>query len=179
MTSIECDITEQISISNRLSHDDIPALVKYLNNPTLIANTLKIPSPYTTNDGAEFIDEIKATPSKSVYLFTIRSKENDEMIGACGFHRSQENERRAEIGYWLAEPYWYQGLMVKVLNKSIEIIQGQWHNLVRLEARIFPWNKASMRVVEKCGFQFEGIRRKSLYKNGKDIDEHCFGLILQ
>ena len=43
-------------------------------------------------------------------------------------------------------------------------------DLVRLEAPVFEWNPASMRVLEKCGFQREGIRRKGIFKDGQVID---------
>ncbi|CAF3605247.1 unnamed protein product [Rotaria sp. Silwood1] len=77
------------------------------------------------------------------------------------------------------EPYWHRGLMPKVVNKAIEIIKIEWKNLVRIEAKIFPWNKASMRVAEKCGFVLEGVLRKHAYKNGQDIDEHLYALIIE
>lgn len=179
MTSdVKFDVDEEIFITNHLSNDDIPSLIKYLNNPKIIRNTLAIPSPYKEIDGETFINEVRTTSNDSLILFSIRLKTNDEMIGCCGFHRvSKTNERRAEIGYWLAEPFWGRGLMAKVLKKAIEIVRQRWTNFVRLEAKIYPWNKSSMRVVEKCGFQFEGIHRKALHKNGEDIDEHCFALI--
>ena len=43
-------------------------------------------------------------------------------------------------------------------------------DLVRLESPVFEWNPASMRVLEKCGFQREGIRRKGIFKDGQVID---------
>jgi RimJ/RimL family protein N-acetyltransferase len=43
-------------------------------------------------------------------------------------------------------------------------------DLVRLEAPVFEWNPASMRVLEKCGFVREGVLRKSVVKDGKIID---------
>jgi len=48
-------------------------------------------------------------------------------------------------------------------------MKTNWKNIVRIEALIYPWNKGSIRVVEKCGFIFEGLLRKRVHKNGKDI----------
>ncbi len=42
--------------------------------------------------------------------------------------------------------------------------------LVRLEAPVFEWNPASMRVLEKCGFVREGVQRKGVFKEGQIID---------
>ena len=172
----EIDVDEDVCLRTRLTSDDVPALVKYLNNPTIFRNTLKIPSPYTNDDGENFV-KIVQTVSSDLF-FTIRLKTTGELIGCCGFHRhSEDNERQAEIGYWLAEPFWHRGLMTKVVRKAIEVVRKRWPKLVRLQAGAYPWNTASMCVMEKCGFQFEGVHRKALHKNGEDIDEHIFALI--
>lgn len=54
------------------------------------------------------------------------------------------------------------------------------HNfdLVRLEAPVFEWNPASMRVLEKCGFVREGVRRRSVFKDGKIIDAVVYAKVL-
>jgi len=179
MTSKRYDIDNEIYITNLLTEEDIPSFVKYLNNPKIYNNTLHIPFPYTTNDGENFIKIVKQDSLNSTQYFSIRLRENNELIGVCGVYRSLKNERRAEIGYWIGEPYWHRGLMPKVVKKAIEIAKNEWKNLVRIEANIFFWNKPSMRVVEKCGFEFEGVLRKSTHKNGQDIDVHCYSLIME
>jgi ribosomal-protein-alanine N-acetyltransferase len=100
------------------------------------------------------------------------------MIGACGFHRLTDNKRRIEIGYWLGEPYWHRGITSKVLKKAIEIIKTEWKDFIRIEAIVFPWNTASIRVLQKCGFTYEGLLRKRVYKNGQDIDVQSYALII-
>jgi ribosomal-protein-alanine N-acetyltransferase len=47
-------------------------------------------------------------------------------------------------------------------------------DLVRLHTGVFDYNKASRRVLEKCGFTLEGIFRKSVIKNGKFFDEYRY-----
>jgi RimJ/RimL family protein N-acetyltransferase len=178
MVSNRYEIDDDIYITDLLTEEDIPSFIKYLNNPTIYANTLAIPSPYTAKDGEEFIKKIKSKSLDSKRIYTIRLNSTNELIGECGLYRSIKNERIAEIGYWLAEPYWHRGLMPKVVEKVIKIIKNEWKNLVRIEAKMFSWNKASMRVAEKCGFEFEGIFRKRVYKNGQDIDVHSYALII-
>ncbi|CAF4765136.1 unnamed protein product [Rotaria sp. Silwood1] len=179
MISNHYDIDDEIYITDLLTNEDIPSFIKYLNNPIIEANSITVPYPYTTKDGEDFIQKIKSDSLNLTRIFTIRLQTNNELIGECGLYRSIENERKTEIGYWLGEPYWHRGLMPKVVNKAIEIIKIEWKNLVRIEAKIFPWNKASMRVAEKCGFVLEGVLRKHAYKNGQDIDEHLYALIIE
>jgi ribosomal-protein-alanine N-acetyltransferase len=179
MTSNRYEIDNELYITNLLTEDDIPSLIKYLNNPTLYANTLRIPSPYTTNDAEDFIQRIKSDSSESKRFFTIRLSSTDELIGACGLYRLGDNKKKIEIGYWLGEPYWGRGIMPKVINKTLEIIKNEWKDFIRIEARVFPWNKGSRRVLEKCGFTFEGLLRKHVYKNGQDIDVDLYALIIE
>ena len=50
-------------------------------------------------------------------------------------------------------------------------------DLMRLESPVFEWNPASMRVLEKCGFQREGVLRKSISKDGQIIDAVLYARI--
>lgn len=173
------DIDDVIYITEAFTNEDIPSFIKYLNNPTIHANTLAIPNPYATKDGEAFIEIVKSSLTDSQRFFAIRLQANEELIGVCGLSRLVKNSRIVEIGYWLGEPYWHRGLMPKVVKTAVEIMKTEWKHFVRIEACIFSWNKASMRVVEKCGFQFEGILRKRIYKNEKDIDVHSYALIIE
>ena len=177
MTSNRYDIDDEVYITDWLTNDDIPSFVKYLNNPKIYANTLAIPSPYTEKDGEDFLKIVKSSSLDSLLTFAIRLKSTNELIGACDLHRSAKNERRAAVGYWLAEPFWNRGIVPRVLTKVIEIGRSQWRNLVRLEAHIYSWNQGSKRVAEKCAFQFEGILRKHTHKNGQYIDINSYALI--
>lgn len=179
MTANRYDVNDEIYLSNQLTSEDIPSLVKYLNNETVYTNTLNIPFPYTTKHGENFIQQLNSSSAKSMQLLSIRLKANNELIGACGMHRAVQNERRAAIGYWLGEPYWHRGIMPKVVKKVIDMMKSEWTNLVRIEAQIFSWNIPSMRVVEKNGFAFEGILRKYFHKNGMDMDVHSYALIIE
>jgi ribosomal-protein-alanine N-acetyltransferase len=49
--------------------------------------------------------------------------------------------------------------------------------LVRLEAPVFEWNPASMRVLEKGGFVREGVMRKGVFKDGKIIDAMLYARV--
>ncbi|MFX6949463.1 GNAT family protein, partial [Acinetobacter baumannii] len=71
----------------------------------------------------------------------------------------------AEIGYWLAEPFWGQGIATEAVRQLVEYT-FYYFDIVRLYAEVFETNKASMRVLEKNGFYLEGVRRKAVFKNG-------------
>lgn len=177
MTSNRYEITDDIHINDQITSDDIPSMVKYLNNQKIYANTLAIPHPYTEKEGEEFLKKIQSSSLETSRHFAVRLNHSNELIGACGFFRSEKNPRTSGIGYWLAEPFWGQGLMPKVVSKAIELIKIEWKNLVRIEAHIYTSNKPSTRVVKKSHFQFEGILRKYYYKDGQDVDVSSYAYI--
>jgi ribosomal-protein-alanine N-acetyltransferase len=50
-------------------------------------------------------------------------------------------------------------------------------DLCRIYASVFEWNTASARVLEKCGYEFEGRLRKAVTKDGETIDQLLFAIV--
>jgi RimJ/RimL family protein N-acetyltransferase len=99
--------------------------------------------------------------------FAIREP-SGRVIGGCGFNELTVGHR-AEIGYWLAKPCWGRGIMTEVVERLCEMAWTEW-KLVRITAHVFPFNEASARVLEKNGFQLEGVLRKHHQKDGQFLD---------
>lgn len=148
---------------------DKPALVEYLNN-TNVAKYLsaRIPQPYTIDDADWWIE----TGSKIGFTRAIAYE--DILIGSIAALPGEfERERSAEIGFWLAEPYWGKGLA----SSAVDIFSAYIFNhtkILRLHASVFSSNKESMRVLEKCGYKLEGIFEKALFKKGQFFNEHYY-----
>jgi len=88
-------------------------------------------------------------------------------------------ERRtacAEIGYWLGEAYWGRGIATEAVGE-ITAYGFEHFDLIRIYAVIMEWNLASIRVIEKAGYQFEGRRRKAVTKDGQTIDDLLYAII--
>lgn len=83
---------------------------------------------------------------------------------------------RANIGYWLAKPYWGRGLMTEAVRRYTDYAFEQLE-VVRLTAEVFTWNDASRRVLEKVGFRQEGYFRKHREKEGSLVDVLYYGLL--
>jgi len=82
----------------------------------------------------------------------------------------------ADIGYWLGEPYWGK----EIASDAIKLVIDHAFNVLnirRLYTAVFDFNKASMRVLEKAGFQKEGRAVQSIIKNGVVHDEVKYGLL--
>ena len=83
---------------------------------------------------------------------------------------------RANIGYWLAKPYWGRGLMTAAAHRFVQYAFERLE-VVRLTAEVFSWNEASARVLEKVGFRREGRLRKHREKDGRLVDVFYYGLL--
>lgn len=91
--------------------------------------------------------------------------------------RGTDVERfNAEAGYWLAEPFWNQGIASKALYEALRHYLAAT-DVVRIFANVYESNIASMRVLEKVGFRKVGILRKACFKNGCLINAHYFELL--
>jgi [ribosomal protein S5]-alanine N-acetyltransferase len=107
----------------------------------------------------------------------IARKGAEPIIGACGYYGLHRWHRRASIGYELARPYWRQGIMTEALQAIIGFGFREC-GLNRMQALVMPGNEASERLLERLGFQAEGVLRE--YENwGKKglVDLSIFSLL--
>lgn len=106
----------------------------------------------------------------------ITLKDNDELIGTCGYNYWLRIHRRAEIGYDLARPYWRQGIMTEAVREMLKF--GFDHmNLYRVEADVTVGNIASATLLKKLKFQQEGLWRHRVFARQKFWDLWQFGLL--
>ena len=82
----------------------------------------------------------------------------------------------AEIGYWLAEPFWGKGITSLALVALSKYAFEQF-DLNRIFAGVFQGNKASMRVLEKSVFKLEGRLRNSVYKDNSFKDQLMYSIL--
>lgn len=154
---------------------DASAFQKYANNQK-IAQYMSdgFPYPYTLQDAEELIENfISADREKQLNKAIIV---NGEVAGSIGVFKKDGLERySAEIGYWLGEPFWGNGIMGKAV-KEIAKESFQTLKIVRIEAKIFAHNTANQRTLEKAGFTLEGILKKSFCKYNTIYDSKLFAL---
>lgn len=84
--------------------------------------------------------------------------------------------KSTEIGYWIGESFWGKGIATQAVGLLVHHAFEEL-GLARLYAGIFEYNVGSIRVLEKNGFQKEGISKKAVFKNGKFWDEHRYALL--
>jgi [ribosomal protein S5]-alanine N-acetyltransferase len=152
---------------------DLDSLVKYANNLNISKNlTNKFPHPYTAEDGKTFIDF--ATADNPIHIFAIDV--NGEAVGGIGIHPQADIFiKNAEIGYWLAEPFWGQQIISAAIKQIVDF-GFSTYDIDRIFARPFGTNIASQKVLEKNNFMLEGRFEKTLFKYGEYLDELVYAI---
>jgi RimJ/RimL family protein N-acetyltransferase len=142
-------------------------LVRLANNRRVWRNmTHSFPHPYTADD-ADLWLAIAADPGASIQLaidLDGRAVGGVGVIAGEGIYCAT-----AQFGYWLGEEYWGRGIATAAARALAERI-GKERLFARLEAQVFDWNPASMRVLEKAGFKRDAVLRSAATKDGALID---------
>ena len=112
-------------------------------------------------------------PGGTGYFRVIIENVSGEPIGTIGLYMYSKKHKRAEIGYDLMKEYWGNGYITEAVKTLLDYGFNEL-DLVRIEATVDSENGASIRVLEKNGFQHEGIRRKRFHYNGKWHDEELY-----
>jgi ribosomal-protein-alanine N-acetyltransferase len=106
----------------------------------------------------------------------ITHKNEDRIIGTCGFHNYSKEHYKTEIGYELAPEYWRQGIMTEVLRAVIKYGFEQL-KLNRLEAFIDPDNISSRKLLEKSGLSEEGLLREYFFEKNIFVDAVIYSIL--
>jgi ribosomal-protein-alanine N-acetyltransferase len=154
--------------------DDAAALQRCANNRKIWINLRDVfPHPYTLEDARAFLSFVRRENPQTTFAIATAS----EAIGCIGLRLGSDIHRKsAELGYWLAEPYWGRGIMSEAVDRftrhAFEVF-----DLQRIYAEPFANNPASARILEKAGFVREGGLRASVVKDGKVLDSLLYACV--
>ena len=131
------------------------------------------PHPYTQADARVFIGTVQGRTPQTDFAVVVGGR----AVGGVGFVPQSDVERlSAEIGYWLGEPYWGRGIMPRAVTAVAEYVFRETE-IIRLFAPVFGFNRTSMRVLEKAGFEKAGVMRRAAVKNGQITDLYYYELL--
>ena len=153
---------------------DRDAIVRHANNRNVWINLRdRFPHPYTVNDARRWLEMVVGQKQATNFAIDVAG----EAVGGIGFTVQYDVARRSgEIGYWLGEEFWGRGIATEAL---IAVTDHAFSNydVCRLYAHVFDWNRASARVLEKAGYEFEGRMKQSVTKDGQTIDQLMYAMI--
>jgi len=165
----------QRCVLRRWRGKDLAALVRHADNIN-VSRYLRdrFPYPYTRKDGRGFLAMAGGAGADDTRLAI---DVDGEAVGGIGVIVGTDVERfSAEVGYWLGEPFWNRGIGTEALAMFSEDLFSRL-NLLRLFAVAAAPNVASLRVLEKAGYQKEGVMRCAAVKFGVPNDQLLFARI--
>lgn len=134
--------------------------------------------PSSVEKAVEEVDYWKSlfTTKKSIY-WAISLKNTGEMIGTAGFNVIYFSYSRAEISYDLSPDYWGKGIMFKTI-KAILKFAALNLGLIRIQATVITDNDRSIKLLQRCGFQEEGLLKKYEFVNGQYKDYFIYSRVM-
>jgi RimJ/RimL family protein N-acetyltransferase len=129
---------------------DVKAIASLANDRRIAANTARIPHPYGIEDAEQFIASVNKREGEACFVIMLECAS----VGLCSVDLREDGP---EVGYWLGVPYWGRGFATEAVRALIDHAFGDLeHEALISGARVN--NPASRRVLEKCGFQWTGVR---------------------
>lgn len=155
---------------------DADQLAVALNNKKILDNLRDgLPFPYTIADAKGYIKAMQDSDANNTFAYAIT--DGDRVIGSIGvFRKDNIHFRTAELGYYIAEPDWGQGHGTRAVKQICELV-FETTDIIRIFAEPFARNLGSCRILEKAGFQLEGLLRKNAIKNGQAEDMKLYALV--
>ncbi len=166
--------TERL-ILTELKAEDIKDIVKYASNKNISDYTLNLPHPYSEKDAIYWINLAhQGLKSGTSYIFAIRLIGENKFVGGIGLG-IEKRFNRAEIGYWIAEPFWRKGIATEATKAIIEFgFNGLGLN--KLTSSHLAKNPASGKVMQNSGMKKEGELKEHILKKTEYHDLVLYGI---
>lgn len=138
---------------------------KYLSN--------RIPNPYKDEDAILWLDYVEKNEGNNGIFRAIVI--DGKICGTISIEKRVDiYTKEGVLGYYILSEYWGKGIMTQATEKICELAFEEL-DIIKIMATTFKDNIGSRRVIEKNGFKLEGVRAKSIYKNGIIYDECIYG----
>ncbi len=163
-------LTGESVLMRPLTTADSDAIYALVRSKAIAENTF-VPVPYPPEAAEEFTRTRRELwQNDEAYVFGVIERESGRFAGCMGLHPAHEHFR-AEVGYWIGEPFWGRGLATEALRLVIAF-GFETLKLNRIEAGHFDMNIASGRVMQKANMRYEGLRRQVVWHRDRFRDLH-------
>lgn len=123
-----------------------------IGDECVVRNLARAPWPYLPEHAREFARRGQ-DPRYPSFLLTLPEDQGSRLVGCAGLGESR-GKGDAEIGYWIAQPYWGRGYATEGARGVLEVARLLGHR--RIEGGHHLDNPASGKVLRKLGFQPTG-----------------------
>lgn len=156
--------------------DDAPSVQQLAGDRAIADTTVNVPHPYEDGMAEAWIRSHEADhEAGNSARFALVSRASTALIGAMGLEIDDRN-RQAELGYWIAVPFWNQGYATEAAREVVRF-GFETLGLNRIGAAHFTRNPASGRVMQKLGMSHEGTTRQGAQRWDTFEDLERYGLL--
>lgn len=153
---------------------DAVEIVRLAGDRRVAEMTAHIPHPYPSEAATKFVIAARESNANgaTLKLAIVSRKDPAKLIGMIGLQPPEEDGTR-ELGYWLGVPFWGQGFMTEASQAIIDAA-FLYSDLPAVRANVRVVNSGSRKVLEHCGFQYEGggMSTRSVTGETVSIDEY-------
>jgi len=135
---------------------DLPVWHSYLSTAAVFEHT-------SWNVGAvaelsKYVWEPAAFTASTLLRFAVALRSTNQLVGTAGFHTVSPENRSAELAFDLAPSIWGKGVATYVCRRLVDWAHSH-AGFVRIQAAVLETNRRSLRVLERCEFEREGLLR--------------------
>lgn len=163
-------------ILRKLNQNDANDMFEYAKDPEIAGMGLWLPFKDMDECIKDLTQNAADYEAGKLISWAMELRDGGKMIGRCGLVDQSFFHSRADISYAMNRNYWGKGLMSEAMR---EVVRYSFESLElnRLGAGVLPENIASIRILEKLGFKYEGTRRELTKVRGKFDDVNMYSLL--
>ena len=145
--------------------EDAYDLMRICNETDRTYLSNRLPYPYTEENAGWWLNMVSENEGKRGIFRSVRV--DGEIVGNITVEQKEDVfVKDAELGYLLLPDMWSKGIMSEAVRRICEIAFKEL-DIVRITGQVYEPNAASRRILEKNGFELEGILKKAVFKEGK------------
>jgi RimJ/RimL family protein N-acetyltransferase len=154
-----------------IEEEDLPALHEAINDPSMWRTT-GMSRPNSMAAEREWFESL--AEADDAVSFAVAA--SGDLVGNVGLRDIDGNDGTAEIGFYVLPAHQGEGYATQAARLAVGYAFDH-QRLHRVDAETYGFNEASRRVLEKAGFEHEGVRRDAAFVDGAYRDVHVYGAL--
>lgn len=168
MQFTQCPKSEHELVTLRpIEEGDLNVWYSYLSIPSVVEHTSW--NLESAQELSMYVWHREAFTPSTLLRFAIALRTTNELVGTAGFHTVSPQNRSAELAYDLSPSVWGKGIATSIANALVSWAH-QHVGVLRVQSTVLESNGRSAKVLERCGFEREGLLRSYRIVRGEPGD---------